>query len=240
MQINKIIPAKAKAIPIITTLATGTGMVCNAQAQNNIQNNQFENITVNDSTQKSDKKANPVSFDVAARTFQFMDGSNMSCVSTGVGKNWDNLAAYFTVMGGYNFANKLPSFLTMGYLDYRYPKQNDKANLSAELYHESALNKDGFVQKFAATPIKFNSLINDKIYAGIDPRLAVNVVSGQVIPKVEVLATVSGQIYKSLSGYIIGQIYDIAHPKNPSNYSINVGLIKKIHLPRNKSFCKLH
>ena len=226
MQISKVIPAKTTVLPMVAALALGTGAVCNAQTQNNIQNNQFENIAVNDSTQKSNEKTKMVNFDVAARTFQFMDGSNMSCISTGVSKNWDNLAGYFTVMGGYNFTNKLPSFLTMGYLDYRYPKQNDKANLSAELYHESALNKDGFVQKFAATPIKFNSLINDKIYAGIDPRLAVNVASGQVIPKVDVLATVSGQIYKSLSGYIIGQIYDVAHPKNPSNYSINAGLIK--------------
>lgn len=155
----------------------------------------------------------------------------MSCISTGVSKNWDNLAAYFTVMGGYNFTNKLPSFLTMGFLDWTYPNQNKNVNLSAELYHESALNKDGFIQKFAVTPIKFNSLINNKVYAGIDPRLAVNVASGQVIPKVEVLVTVSGQIYKSLSGYIIGQIYDVAHPKNPSNYSINVGLIKKYIYP---------
>ena len=87
---------------------------------------------------------------------------------------------------------------TMGYLDYKYPKQKDNANLSAELYHESALNKEGFIQKFAVTPIKFNSLINNKIYAGIDPRLAVNVASGKVTPKVEVVATISGQIYNKL------------------------------------------
>ena len=235
MHISKITPAIVKTIPVIAALTAGTGIVCNAQAQNN----QPENIAV-DSTEINNKTTSPASFDVAARTFQFMDGSNLSCVSTGVGKNWDNLAGYFTVMGGYNFANKLPSFLTMGYLDYRYPKQNDKANLSAELYHESALNKDGFIQKYAVTPIKFNSLINNKIYAGIDPRLAVNIASGQVIPKVEVLATVSGQIYKDLSGYAIGQIYDITQPQNPSNYSINLGLIKKIHLPRNKCSGELH
>ena len=228
-----------KALPIVATLVAGTGMVCNAQNQNNI-NNKSEDITVNDSTEMVDEKEKAVDFDVAARTFQFLDGSNMSCISTGIGKNWDNLSGYFTVMGGYNFANKLPMVGTMGYFDYRYPGQNLKANMSAELYHESALNKNGFIQKFAITPIKFNSLINNKIYFGIDPRMAFHVASRQVTPKVEILATLSGQIYKGLSGYAIGQIYDITQPQNPSNYSFNFGLIQKINLPRNKCSGKLH
>ncbi len=226
MQILKVIPTRTKAIPMIAALALGTGAICNAHAQNGIKEDEAKVITVNDSTEMQSDKEKTVSWDVAARTFQFMDGSNLSCVSTGVSKNWKDLSGYFTVMGGYNFANKLPMVGTMGFFDYKYPKQNPNANLSAELYHESGLNKEGLSQKFAVTPIKLNTQLSDKIYFGLDPRMAFHVASKHVVPKFEILATVSGQIYNKLSGYVIGQIYDVTQPKNPSNYSVNAGLIK--------------
>lgn len=225
MQVGKLLPSGLKAIPIVAALALGTGAVCSAQ--NNNSNENTVEVKVSDDTIQDNKDSKTLNFDVAARTFQFMDGSNMSCVSTGVSKNWDNLSGYFTVFGGYSSADKLPLLGTMGFLEYSYPIQTDNFNVGAELYHESTLNNNGFIQKFAVTPTKLSKKINGNVNVGLDPRMAFNVISGKIIPKFEVYAMTTIQMCKNLSAYIIGQIYDITQPSVPGNYSVNAGVIKQ-------------
>lgn len=225
MQISKVIPSGIKALPLVAALAVGTGTVCSAQTKS--VEAQPKVITVSDAAQDTNKDdSRTINFDAGIRTFQFMNGSNMSAVSAGVSKSWDNLTGYFTVLGGYNFADKLPLLGTMGFFDYKYPAQPDKFGVSAEVYHESALNKNGYSQKFAVTPAKFNLPVNKKINLGLDPRMAYYVNSGQMTPKFEVLGTLSAQIYKQLSAYVIAQIYDVTEPSVPANYGINAGIIK--------------
>ena len=263
MQITKIIPAPVKTLPVLATLLLGTSAVCNAQ--NPIKSDNFENITIvdqpktddamteetradnsNTEATRADNSNKTASWDVAARTFQFLDGANMSGISAGISKNWenllgadDNLSAYCMAMAGYNFGSKLPTGVAMGYFDYKYPNQNKNVNLSAEAYCEAAINKESSYVKPAVTPIKLN-MIKNRWYFGFDPRVAFNIAQGQVNPAIEVLATVSAQIYKDWSAYVIGQCYDAAQYKDPSNYSINVGLVKRLTgLPRNKSPRKL-
>lgn len=235
----KLVPARVKALPIIAVWALGTSALCSAQTKN-VSINPVEHVLQNNKSNAQKSKTKTLDFDAALRTFQFMDGSNMSCASAGISKSWDNLFGYFTFLGGYNFANKLPLVGTMGFFDYTYPKQSNKANLSAELYHESSLDKNGYYQKCAVTPAKLNIPLNNKVNFNLDPRMAFHIFSGQVTPKFEVLATISAQLYENLSAYLIGQIYDVTKPSIPGNYGINAGIIKqfKIDLPRHKCPCE--
>jgi len=218
--------SKLKAPVIAAAMALTPAAVCSAQSVNDSLN-RAENTKETVIDEKNSAK-----FDVAARTFQFLNGANMSGISAGVSKNWenltghgDNLSCYGMLLGGYNFGSKLPTGVAMGYLDWKYPNQNGNINLSAEAYCEAALAKEGSYVKPAITPFKLN-MTSGRCYFGIDPRLAFNIAPGQVKPTIEILTTISGRICKDLSAYIIGQCYNVSQPKDPSNYSINVGVIK--------------
>ena len=72
------------------------------------------------------KISSKVSKDISLRTFQFLNGNNLTGVGAGFGKNKGKLSAYATPLAGYDFANKKSWIGGFGFLDRRYTNNNNK------------------------------------------------------------------------------------------------------------------
>ena len=169
------------------------------------------------------KISNKVSKDISFRTFQFLNGNNLTGLGAGFGKNKGKLSAYVTPLAGYDFANKQPWFGGMGFFDRRYTSNNKKVWLSQELYGEFLKEKGVFDSKFAYTPLKLNSMISKKVNLSFDPRVAVHANKDGLTPQMETLTTISGPISKNLSGYALFQTYDTTNLFK-KGYLDNVGI----------------
>ena len=171
---------------------------------------------------------NKVSKDISLRTFQFLNGNNLTGVGYGFGKNKGKWSAYVTPLAGYDFANKKAWLGAFGFLDRRYTKNNKNLWLSQELYGEFLKEKGNFDSKVAYTPLKLNTMLNKKVSLTFDPRLAVHINDDGLTPKMETLTTVSAPLYKNLSGYALFQTYDttnIFKKGSIENIGINGGLV---------------
>ena len=173
--------------------------------------------------------SNKVTKDISLRTFQFLNGNNLTGMGAGIGTSYNKSNLYITPLAGYDFASKQPWIGGMGFIDRRY-KNNPSKNvwLSQELYGEIVKEKGAFDSKIAYTPLKINSNIFKKISLSFDPRLAVHINGNGLTPQIETLTTFSGKIYKRLSGYALFQTYDTINlfkkgAKN--NISVNGGIV---------------
>ncbi len=174
------------------------------------------------------KIGNKVSKDVSLRTFQFLNGNNLTGVGAGFGINKGKVSAYATPLAGYDFANKKPWIGGMGFIDRRYTNNNKKVWLSQELYGEILKEKGMFDSKVAYTPLKLNAMLSKKVNLSFDPRLAVHINKDGFTPQVETLTTVSAPITKKLSGYALFQTYDTTHlfeKGSSANIGINGGIV---------------
>lgn len=174
------------------------------------------------------KISNKISKDISLRTFQFLNGNNLTGLGAGIGKNKGKLSAYITPLAGYDFANKKPWIGGMGFLDRRYTNSNKKVWLSQELYGEFLKEKGMFDSKAAYTPLKLNAMLSKKINFSFDPRLAVHINKDGFTPQMETLSTISAPINKNLSGYALFQTYDTTNLFKKGctdNIGINAGLV---------------
>ena len=171
---------------------------------------------------------NKISTDISLRTFQFLNGNNLTGVGAGIGKSKGKLSAYITPLGGYDFANTQPWIGALGILDLKYKNNNKKLWMSQELYGEFLKEKGGFDSKVAYTPLKLNTMLSKKVSLSFDPRLAVHINNDGFTPQMETLTTVSAPINKNLSFYVLGQTYDTTNLFKSGwldNVGINAGLV---------------
>lgn len=181
--------------------------------------------------QDSVKIGNNISNDVSLRTFQFLNGNNLTAIGTGIGTSKGKLTAYISPLAGYDFGNKKPWIGAFGFLDRRYKKNNSRIWFSQELYGEFLKEKGVFDSKFAYTPVKFNTMVSKKVNLSVDPRLAVHMNKDGFTPQMETLVTVSGPIYKNWSYYVLGQSYDTTNLFKSgwlNNMGINGGVVYKL------------
>lgn len=174
------------------------------------------------------KLGNKISKDISLRTFQFLNGNNLTGSGFGFGKNKGKLSAYITPLIGYDFANKKPWIGAFGFLDRRYKSNNKNVWLSQELYGEFLKEKGMFDSKVAYTPLKLNTMLSKKVSLSFDPRLAVHINSDGFKPQMETLTTISAPIYKKLSGYALFQTYDTTNlfkKGSIDNIGINGGIV---------------
>ena len=100
--------------------------------------------------------------------------------------------------------------------------------LSQELYGEFLKEKGVFDSKLAYTPVKVNSNLSKNWGLSFDPRMAVHINSDGLTPQVETLTTISGKIYKKLSGYALFQTYDTTNIFKKGaldNIGVNGGIV---------------
>lgn len=213
---------RAKIIPVIFGLSTLT-----TSAQKAVkmlpQKHLIETVA-----QDTVQIGNKVSKDISLRTFQFLNGNNLTGVGAGFGKTKEKLSAYITPLVGYNFANKKPWIGAFGFLERRYTKNNKSIWLSQELYGEFLKEKGNFDSKLAYTPIKLNTMLSKKVNLSFDPRLAVHINKDGLTPQMETLTTVSAPITKKLSGYALFQTYDTTNlfkQGSHNNIGINGGIV---------------
>lgn len=173
-------------------------------------------------TQDTVKISNKVSKDISLRTFQFLNGNNLTAVGAGFGKNKGKLSAYISPLAGYDFANKKPWVGAFGFLDRRYTN-NGKKGLSQEWYMEFLKEKGGFDSKVTYTPLKFYAMLSKKVNLSFTPRLAVHINKAGLTPQMETLTTVSASITKRLSGYALFQTYDTTNLFKKGSYN-NIGV----------------
>ncbi len=169
-----------------------------------------------------------ISKDISLRTFQFLNGNNLTGFGAGVGKNKGKVSAYATPLAGYDFANKRPWIGGMGFIDRRYTLNDKRFWLSQELSVEVLKEKKFFDSKIAYTPLKLNTKLTKKVGLSFDPRLAVHFNKAGLTPQMETLTTVSGPLTKKLSGYALFQTYDttnIFKKGSAGNIGINGGII---------------
>ncbi len=174
-------------------------------------------------TRDTVKISNKVSKDISLRTFQFLNGNNLTAVGTGFGKNKKKLSAYISPLAGYDFANKKPWIGAFGFLDRTYTNNGKKVWLSQELYGEFLKEKGVFDSKVAYTPLKLNAMLSKKVNFSFDPRLAVHINNDGLTPQMETLTTVSAPITKKLSGYALFQTYDTTNLFKKGSYN-NIGI----------------
>ena len=179
-------------------------------------------------TQDTVKTKNKVSKDISLRTFQFLNGNNLTGLGAGIGKNKGKMSAYITPLIGYDFANKKPWIGAFGFLDRRYVNNVKKVWLSQELYGEFLKEKGVFDSKIAYTPLKLNVMLSKKVNLSFDPRLAVHINKDGLTPQMETLTTISAPITKKLSGYALFQTYDTTNlfkKGSCNNIGINGGIV---------------
>jgi len=174
-------------------------------------------------TKDTVKISSKVSKDISLRTFQFLNGNNLTAVGTGFGKNKGKLSAYISPLAGYDSANKKPWIGAFGFLDRRYTNNAKKVWLSQELYGEFLKEKGVFDSKIAYTPLKLNAMLSKKVNLSFDPRLAVHMNKDGLTPQMETLTTVSAPITKKLSGYALFQTYDTTNLFKKGSYN-NIGV----------------
>ena len=173
---------------------------------------------------------NKISKDVSLRTFQFLNGNNLTALGAGFGKNYKKkTTAYIAPLAGYDSSNKQPWVGAFGFIDKRYSNKPDaKVWLSRELYGEFLKEKGVFDSKLAYTPVKLNSKLSKKVSLSFDPRMAVHINGDGLTPQVETLTTISAPINKNLSGYALFQTYDTANlfkSGAEANMGINGGIV---------------
>lgn len=174
------------------------------------------------------KTSNKLSKDISLRTFQFLNGNNLTGSGFGFGKNKGKLSAYITPLIGYDFANKKSWLGAFGFLDRRYKNSNKSVWLSQELYGEFFKEKGIFDSKVAYTPLKLNTMLSKKVSLSFDPRLAVHINGDGFTPQMETLTTISAPITKKLSGYALFQTYDTTNlfkSGSLDNIGINGGIV---------------
>ena len=106
---------RTKIMPFIFGLSS----LIPAQAQKTLNPTHTKAI-VETVAQDTVKIGNKVSKDISLRTFQFLNGNNLTAVGAGFGKNKGRVYAYATPLAGYDFANKKPWIGGMGFIDKRY------------------------------------------------------------------------------------------------------------------------
>lgn len=181
-------------------------------------------------TEDTVKVKNKISKDISLRTFQFLNGNNLTAFGFGFGKNGKRTSAYISPLAGQDFANKKPWIGAFGFLDRSYSKNsNKKVWLSQELYGEFSKEKGGFDSKVAYTPIKLNANISPKVNVSFDPRVAVHYDGHKFNkPQVETLTTFFVPINKRMSAYALFQTYDTANLFKKGAYNnmgVNGGLV---------------
>lgn len=162
------------------------------------------------------------------RTFQFLNGNNLTGVSLDVNKNTGKTNYFGAGFAGYDFAGKQPCVVALGSVERKYQSKNNKVWLSQELYGEAMKEKGVFDSKLTYTPAKVNAQLG-KVNVSFDPRVAVHFNSDGVAPKLETLSIISAPLTKNnkLSGFAIFQTYDTTHLLNQeskNNISVNLGL----------------
>ena len=208
---------RTKIMPFIFGLSS----LIPAQAQKTLNPTHTKAI-VETVAQDTVKIGNKVSKDISLRTFQFLNGNNLTAVGAGFGKNKGRVYAYATPLAGYDFANKKPWIGGMGFIDKRYAN-NKKVWLSQELYGEFLKEKGTFDSKVAYTPLKLNAMLSKKVNLSFDPRLAVHINKDGFTPQMETLTTVSAPITKKISGYALFQTYDTTNLFKKGSYN-NIGV----------------
>ena len=174
-------------------------------------------------------KTKNYNIDVSLRTFQFINGNNLTAFGAGFTKNYKKTTAFISPLVGYDFANKKPWVGAFGFVDRKYKDKTDKKVwISQELYGEITKEKGLFDSKLTYTPLKVNVNLSKNINLSFTPRAAVHMNENGFTPQMETLTTLSGPLYKNLSGYVLFQTYDTTNlfkKGTQDNVGINGGIV---------------
>lgn len=175
------------------------------------------------------KVKNKVTKDISLRTFQTLNGNNLTAIGTGFGKNYEKTSLYATPLFGYDFANGQPFLGGFASMDRRYSRDKSRRVwLAQELYGEFLKEKGIFDSKITYTPLKLNAKLSKKVTMCFNPRLAVHINKDGFTPQMETITSVSAPFDKHWSGYALFQTYDTTNlfkAGSINNIGINGGIV---------------
>lgn len=172
-----------------------------------------------------EKVQSNINIGVTARTFQFLNGNNLTGLSLDVTKQTPKTSYFGACFAGNDFGNKQPCAVLLGSVEGKYNNSNNKVWLSQELYGEAMKEKGIFDSKLTYTPLKTNAQLG-KVNISFDPRVAVHFNKDGLTPQVETLTIAAAPLTRNnkLSAFALFQTYDTTHSLSKDNISINAGL----------------
>lgn len=171
---------------------------------------------------------NNVNYNVLLRTFQFLNGNNITGASFAAGKQTSKTSYYGSCVLGYDFGNQQSCGVVLGSVEKKYNTGNKKVWMSQELYGEAMKEKGVFDSKITYTPAKFNAQLG-KVNVSFDPRVAVHFDGTSFKHNIETLTIAAMPLTKNnkVSVYGIFQTYDTANLFKSGSYnniSVNAGI----------------